>query len=43
MLTVEFTVLGIPCLGFNEGPVFRHSEAFSFQVASENQEETDRY
>ena len=43
VLTVEFTVLGIPCLGLNGGPAFRHSEAFSFQVATENQEETDRY
>ena len=43
VLTVEFTVVGIPCLGLNGGPVFRHSEAFSFQIATENQEETDRY
>jgi predicted 3-demethylubiquinone-9 3-methyltransferase (glyoxalase superfamily) len=43
VLTVEFTVLGIPCLGLNGGPEFRHSEAFSFQIATENQEETDRY
>src|SRR5688572_28170160 len=43
VLTVEFTVLGIPCLGLNGGPVFKHSEAFSFQVATDNQEETDRY
>src|SRR5262245_18860496 len=43
LLTVEFTVLGIPCLGLNGGPAFKHSEAFSFQVATENQEETDRY
>lgn len=43
VLTVQFTVLGIPCLGLNGGPVFRHSEAFSFQVATETQEETDRY
>ena len=43
VLTVEFTVLGIPCLGLNGGPTFRHSEAFSFQVATDNQEETDRY
>jgi predicted 3-demethylubiquinone-9 3-methyltransferase (glyoxalase superfamily) len=43
VLTVEFTVLGIPCLGLNGGPVFRHSEAFSFQIATDNQEETDRY
>jgi predicted 3-demethylubiquinone-9 3-methyltransferase (glyoxalase superfamily) len=42
-LTVEFTVLGIPCLGLNGGPAFRHTEAFSFQIATENQEETDRY
>jgi predicted 3-demethylubiquinone-9 3-methyltransferase (glyoxalase superfamily) len=43
VLTVEFTVLGIPCVGINGGPVFKHSEAFSFQVATKNQEETDRY
>ncbi len=43
VLTVEFTVLGIPCLGLNGGSYFRHSEAFSFQVATEDQEETDRY
>ena len=43
VLTVEFTVMGIPCLGLNGGPQFKHSEAFSFQVATENQEETDRY
>ena len=43
VLTVEFTVLGIPCLGLNGGPAFRHTEAFSFQVATDNQEETDRY
>ena len=42
-LTVEFTVLGIPCLGLNGGPMFKHSEAFSFMVATDNQEETDRY
>ena len=42
-LTVEFTVLGIPCLGLNGGPVFTHNEAFSFQIATEDQEETDRY
>jgi predicted 3-demethylubiquinone-9 3-methyltransferase (glyoxalase superfamily) len=39
---VEFTVLGIPCLGLNGGPEFKHSEAFSFQIATDNQEETDR-
>lgn len=43
VLTVEFTVAGIPCLGLNGGPVFRHSEAFSFQIATDTQEETDRY
>ncbi|ACB75538.1 VOC family protein [Opitutus terrae] len=43
VLTVEFTVLGIPCLGLNGGPAFSHSEAFSFQVATDTQEETDRY
>lgn len=43
VLTVEFTVMGIPCIGLNGGPAFRHSEAFSFQVATEDQEETDRY
>lgn len=42
-LTVEFTVLGIPCIGLNGGPEFPHSEAFSFQVATDNQEETDHY
>jgi predicted 3-demethylubiquinone-9 3-methyltransferase (glyoxalase superfamily)/uncharacterized protein YndB with AHSA1/START domain len=41
--TVEFTVLGIPCLGLNGGPAFKHNEAFSFQVSTQNQEETDRY
>src|SRR5215475_15230771 len=43
VLTVEFTVLGIPCLGLNGGPAFKHCEAFSFQIATENQDETDRY
>ena len=43
ILTVEFTVVGIPCLGLNGGPTFKHSEAFSFQIATDNQEETDRY
>jgi predicted 3-demethylubiquinone-9 3-methyltransferase (glyoxalase superfamily) len=42
-LTVDFTVLGFPCIGLNGGPYFKHSEAFSFQVSTENQEETDRY
>jgi predicted 3-demethylubiquinone-9 3-methyltransferase (glyoxalase superfamily) len=43
VLTVQFTVLGIPCLGLNGGPAFHHSEAFSFQIATDSQEETDRY
>ena len=43
VLTVEFTVAGIPCVGLNGGPQFKHSEAFSFQVATEDQDETDRY
>ena len=43
VLTVEFTVTGIPCIGINGGPTFRHSEAFSFQVATRDQAETDRY
>ena len=43
VLTVEFTVLGIPCLGLNGGPAFKHSPAFSFQVATDDQAETDRY
>ena len=42
VLTVEFTVLGIPCLGLNGGPLFKHTEAFSFQVATDDQAETDR-
>jgi predicted 3-demethylubiquinone-9 3-methyltransferase (glyoxalase superfamily) len=43
VLTVEFTVLGIPCIGLNGGDTFKHSEAFSFQVATDDQAETDRY
>ncbi len=43
VLTVEFTVCGVPCLGLNGGPMFKHTEAFSFQIATEDQEETDRY
>ena len=43
VLTVEFTVLGLPCLGLNGGPNVQHSSAFSFQVATEDQAETDRY
>ena len=42
VITVEFTVMGIPCVGLNGGDAFKHSEAFSFQVATEDQEETDR-
>ena len=42
MLTVEFTVMGIPCLGLNGGPAFTHTEAFSFQVTTDDQAETDR-
>ncbi len=43
VLTVEFSVLGIPCLGLNGGPAFPQSEAFSFQVSTSDQAETDRY
>jgi predicted 3-demethylubiquinone-9 3-methyltransferase (glyoxalase superfamily) len=43
VMMVEFTVLGIPCLGLNGGPAFKHSEAFSFQILTEDQAETDRY
>lgn len=43
VLTVEFSVCGIPCLGLNGGTAFRQSEAFSFQIATDDQEETDRY
>ncbi|MEO6718420.1 MAG: VOC family protein [Novosphingobium sp.] len=42
-LTVDFTVMGIPCIGLNGGPAFKHTEAFSFQVMTEDQSETDRY
>jgi 2-polyprenyl-6-hydroxyphenyl methylase/3-demethylubiquinone-9 3-methyltransferase len=42
VLTVEFIVAGIPCIGLNGGPTFRQSEAFSFQIASDDQTETDR-
>ncbi len=41
VITVDFTVMGIPCLGLNGGPEFKHSEAFSFQVTTEDQAETD--
>ena len=43
VMVVEFTVCGIPCIGLNGGPIFKQSEAFSFQIATEDQEETDRY
>ena len=43
VLTVEFTVCGIPCIGLNGGDAFKQSEAFSFQIATDSQEETDRY
>ena len=43
VLTVEFTVLGVPCVGLNGGPIFKHNEAFSFQIQTEDQAETDRY
>ena len=43
VITVQFTVMGIPCIGLNGGPMFKHNEAFSFQVATADQEETDRY
>ena len=43
VITVAFTVAGIPCIGLNGGPVFQHNESFSFQIATDTQEETDRY
>jgi predicted 3-demethylubiquinone-9 3-methyltransferase (glyoxalase superfamily) len=43
VLTVNFTVVGIPCIAINGGPQFKQSEAFSFQIATDDQEETDRY
>jgi predicted 3-demethylubiquinone-9 3-methyltransferase (glyoxalase superfamily) len=43
VLTVQFTVCGIPCIGLNGGPIFPHSEAFSFQIATDDQDETDHY
>jgi predicted 3-demethylubiquinone-9 3-methyltransferase (glyoxalase superfamily) len=43
VLVVEFTVLGLPCIGLNGGPAFKPNEAFSFQVATNDQDETDRY
>ncbi|MFO1023299.1 MAG: VOC family protein [Planctomycetales bacterium] len=43
VLTIDFVVMGIPCIGLNGGPAFKHSEAFSFQVLTDDQAETDRY
>ena len=43
VMVVEFTICGTPCIGLNGGPIFPHTEAFSFQIATETQEETDRY
>ena len=43
VLTVDFVVVGIPCMGLNGGPTFKHNESFSFQIATDNQAETDRY
>ena len=43
VLVVHFTVFGTPCLGLNGGPMFKHNEAFSFQIATDDQAETDRY
>ncbi len=43
VITVEFTVCGVPCVGLNGGPIFKHSEAFSFQIATDDQAETDKY
>ena len=43
VLTVEFTIMGIPCIGLNGGPAYKHTEAFSMQIATEDQAETDRY
>ena len=43
VLVVEFTVAGVPCVGVNGGPAFKHNEAFSFQIATDDQDETDRY
>jgi predicted 3-demethylubiquinone-9 3-methyltransferase (glyoxalase superfamily) len=43
VLVVDFTVAGVPCMGLNGGPAFKHNEAFSFQIATDDQQETDRY
>jgi predicted 3-demethylubiquinone-9 3-methyltransferase (glyoxalase superfamily) len=42
-LVVDFTVAGIPCIGLNGGPQFKHNQSFSFQIATDDQAETDRY
>lgn len=43
VITVEFSLMGVPCIGLNGGPEFKHTEAFSFQIATKDQVETDRY
>lgn len=43
VMVIEFTVCGVPCIGLNGGPIFPQTEAFSFQIATEDQAETDRY
>jgi predicted 3-demethylubiquinone-9 3-methyltransferase (glyoxalase superfamily) len=43
VITVEFTVVGVPCLGLNGGPAFKHNAAFSFQIATDDQDVTDLY
>lgn len=43
VLVVQFTVAGVACVGLNGGPHFKHNESFSFQISTEDQEETDRY
>ncbi|UPA23593.1 VOC family protein [Shinella oryzae] len=43
VIVVAFTVAGVECIGLNGGPIFKHNEAFSFQISTEDQEETDRY
>ena len=43
VITVEFTVVGVPCVGLNGGPMFKHTEAFSVQISTQDQEETDRH
>ncbi len=43
VITVDFTVAGVSCIGLNGGPLFKHNEAFSFMIATDDQDETDRY